>query len=344
MSVSSSPADGLPQAEVMAKVLGVLYLTGATLGLASILLPTARYIDVGALAIIAAIAYACGLGVLLLMRSAPRWTFHAVVLGGILIITCAVHYSGGAVSYYSVWYVWVGLFAFYFFTRGQALGHIAAVAVAYGLVLMVRHDPTAWARWMTMVGTLLVAGIFIDTLLRRVRAHAAARAALLTRLEQMARSDELTGLPNRRAWRETLPLTMATARRNCRPLCVAMIDLDDFKKLNDSRGHHAGDKALKQLAASWQAALRDTDTLARYGGDEFMILLPGCDLDNARVVIDRLVMATPSGLAFSCGLVQWDGEQEGEDLMAKADERLYHAKRSAAVRAVATAGPAPAAL
>jgi diguanylate cyclase (GGDEF)-like protein len=332
---SEPVADGPQATEDAARVLGLLYLTGASLGLASILLPSARGTNLGALAVNIALSYVCGLGLFVFLRSAPRWTCHAALLGGILIITRAVYYSGGAASYYSVWYVWVGLFAFYFFTRRQALGHVAAVAVAYAVVLRLHHDPAGAARWLTTIGTLLVAGIFIDALLSRVRKETAERAALLTRLEQVAHTDELTGLPNLRAWRDELPRSMAAAREEQRPLCVAMIDLDGFKTLNDSRGHQAGDQALKHLAASWQSALRDSDILARYGGDEFLVLLPGCDLDNARQVIDRLTMATPSGLGFSVGVTVWDGRSDSAALMAEADRELYAAKRALHGRPVA---------
>ena len=108
-------------------------------------------------------------------------------------------------------------------------------------------------------------------------AMALERSDLLARLEESARTDDLTGLLNRRAWEEQLPREMARARRNqSDPLCVAMLDLDYFKNYNDERGHQAGDRLLKQSASAWVTELRASDTLARYGGEEFTVALPGC--------------------------------------------------------------------
>ena len=119
-------------------------------------------------------------------------------------------------------------------------------------------------------------------------AMALERADLLARLEESARTDDLTGLLNRRAWEEELPREMARARRQSDPLCVAMLDLDFFKNYNDERGHQAGDRLLKQSTAAWMVELRTSDTLARYGGEEFTVVLAGCNLANAKDIVERL--------------------------------------------------------
>jgi len=151
---------------------------------------------------------------------------------------------------------------------------------------------------------------------------------LLSRLERIARTDELTGLPNRRAWREALPREMARAKRERWPLCVAMIDVDGLKQLNDTRGHHAGDQLLKQNAVAWSSALRQVDLLARHGGDEFAAILSGCHMEDAHALLERLVEATPDDRRFSAGVAEWDGVADADALMAVADARLYAAKAS----------------
>ena len=108
------------------------------------------------------------------------------------------------------------------------------------------------------------------------------RAALLDRLERMARTDELTGLTNRRAWDLELARELVRADRDDAPLAIAMLDLDRFKDYNDRLGHQAGDRLLKEAAGAWRGVLRETDLLARYGGEEFAIALPGCDRETAR--------------------------------------------------------------
>jgi diguanylate cyclase (GGDEF)-like protein len=174
-------------------------------------------------------------------------------------------------------------------------------------------------------------------LLAAQAAIAIERVELLARLERIAHTDELTGLPNRRAWREALPLEMARAKRGKWPLCVAMLDVDGLKQLNDTRGHHAGDQLLKQNAAVWSSALRPADVLARHGGDEFAAILSGCRLEDAQKLLARLVEATPAGHTFSVGIAEWNGLQDAHALMAEADARLYEAKATRTQLAAASA-------
>jgi diguanylate cyclase (GGDEF)-like protein len=153
------------------------------------------------------------------------------------------------------------------------------------------------------------------------------RSDLLARLEEVARTDDLTGLLNRRGWEEQLPRELARSRRNGDPLCVAMLDLDFFKNYNDQRGHQAGDRHLKQSASAWGRELRASDTLARYGGEEFSVALPGCRLENARDIVERLRAAMPGEQTVSAGVVCWNGRETAEELVGRADAALYEAKR-----------------
>jgi diguanylate cyclase (GGDEF)-like protein/PAS domain S-box-containing protein len=154
------------------------------------------------------------------------------------------------------------------------------------------------------------------------------RHALLRRLETAALTDQLTGLPNRRAWEETLDRELARATRDGQPVCVAVLDLDEFKRYNDQRGHLAGDLLLTQAAEAWRAQLRGGDVLARFGGDEFAALIPGRPLDIALIVIERLRRATPHGSGCSAGVAVWDGAESAVDLFGRADAALYVAKES----------------
>jgi diguanylate cyclase (GGDEF)-like protein len=169
-------------------------------------------------------------------------------------------------------------------------------------------------------------------------AMALERSDLLARLEEVARTDDLTGLLNRRAWEERLPRELARARRNNNPLCVAMLDLDHFKNYNDERGHQAGDRLLKQSAAAWVTELRASDTLARYGGEEFTVALPGCTLPNATDLVERLRAAMPGDQTVSAGVACWNGRESAEELVGRADAALYEAKRSGRDRLVTAGG------
>ena len=155
-----------------------------------------------------------------------------------------------------------------------------------------------------------------------------ALADLVRALDARARTDELTGLPNRRTWDEELPKELARAKRGGRPIAVAMLDLDHFKKYNDGFGHPAGDRLLRAVAAGWTTRLRETDLLARYGGEEFAVVLPDCDGETARQVLDELRLCMPDGSTCSIGVAIWDGHESGEALVSRADQALYDAKRS----------------
>jgi diguanylate cyclase (GGDEF)-like protein len=174
-------------------------------------------------------------------------------------------------------------------------------------------------------------------LLASEAAVAIERADLLSRLEAVARTDDLTGLSNRRAWDEQLPRELARAKRDERPVCVAMVDLDRFKEYNDEHGHQAGDRLLKQIAAIWRDVLRPTDVLARYGGEEFIVLLPNCPLDRAIEVMERLRGIIPEGETCSAGVACWDRLEGAEVLVSRADDALYRAKREGRDRVVSAA-------
>jgi diguanylate cyclase (GGDEF)-like protein len=111
-------------------------------------------------------------------------------------------------------------------------------------------------------------------------------------------------------------------------MCVAIVDLDHFKQYNDRHGHQAGDRLLREASARWRHELRATDVLCRYGGEEFGLLLPGCDLETGEILMDRLRAAMPSGQTCSVGLTKWNGSEPPSALVARADRALYAAKRS----------------
>lgn len=151
----------------------------------------------------------------------------------------------------------------------------------------------------------------------------------------MARTDALTGLPNRRSWDDEVHLAVARAERHDRPLVLAMIDLDRFKDFNDAYGHAAGDALLTGAATNWRLALRATDFLARYGGEEFGALLPECGPDEAIGLLGRLGSVTPEAQTCSVGLAQWRPGDDAETLVQRADAALYEAKRQGRDRVVA---------
>ena len=140
--------------------------------------------------------------------------------------------------------------------------------------------------------------------------------------------DRLTGLANRARWDDELVREVARAHRSAEPLSVAVFDIDHFKAINDARGHRAGDGVLRDAAAAWASQLRAGDLLARHGGEEFALLLPGVELDAARQAVERIRHRTPHGVTCSAGVAQLRHDDSSASLVARADDALYRAKRT----------------
>jgi diguanylate cyclase (GGDEF)-like protein len=182
-----------------------------------------------------------------------------------------------------------------------------------------------------------------DATVRESQARVRYQRSRLGQVTKLARTDALTGLPNRRSLDEELPRELARASRQGTPVCAVMLDIDHFKEFNDTRGHLAGDALLKETAAAWRDALRDTDYVAfygfvaRYGGEEFAVVLPDCDLGEAMAVVERLRTSMPGERTSSAGVALWNGVEGPDALLGRADEALYHAKRSGRDRTVTAA-------
>ena len=166
------------------------------------------------------------------------------------------------------------------------------------------------------------------------KAIAQEREDLIAEVETLARSDALTGLPNRRAIDDLLPREMARALRADSPLCLAIVDIDHFKAYNDTHGHLAGDAALRACAAAWDRELRGEDTILRYGGEEFLVVLPDCGPEDAAEIVERLRGATPDAQTCSAGLAVWKPGESVDDLVGRADKALYEAKETGRDRLV----------
>ena len=192
--------------------------------------------------------------------------------------------------------------------------------------------------------------------------HVSLLALLMSRLvdelRRASRRDALTGLLNRGALDEALADEEHRARRLRASFAVMMIDVDHFKAVNDRYGHATGDRALQHVAAVMSAQVRDIDRLGRYGGEEFLMVLPATALMEAAAVAERLrqdVAASflagapsPLRLTVSIGVTEWIGDDQVEEVLRRADAALYRAKatgrdrvelgRVSAACPVATAG------
>lgn len=149
-------------------------------------------------------------------------------------------------------------------------------------------------------------------------------------IDSVAGKDHLTGLPNRRALVRAFGRESGKAVRHRRSLSAIFLDIDFFKNYNDKFGHPAGDKVLVLMAQVLEEHTRNIDVPSRYGGEEFMILLPETDLPKGLEVAERIRLATPSDLrdvTISVGVAQWQKGQNFDDFAAVADSAMYYAKQ-----------------
>ena len=218
------------------------------------------------------------------------------------------------------------LVVFPLITRDRAIGT---------LVVASRQADVFGARRRDMLG--VIAGQAAVTL---------QNARLYARMQALASTDELTGLPNRRQFEQTLDDALVRHRRTERPFGLLMVDIDHFKAVNDTYGHDVGDRVLEQVAATLRASVRGADMPARWGGEEFIVLLEEADLDDILTVAER-VRRNVAALAFpvddgtlectvSLGAAVWPEDGDDDDiLIRRADEALYHSKESGRDRVTA---------
>lgn len=200
-------------------------------------------------------------------------------------------------------------------------------------------------RVLQLLGTILTTATSIHSTVEDAHLDLAATKLALEHIQselqesrQMMREDWLTGAQNRRSMDMVLTREVARSRRSASRLTVAMLDIDHFKRVNDEHGHDAGDKLLQHLTLISKAVLRESDTLVRYGGEEFLIILPETDINGARFVLDRLAQAfqknplvydsKPIPVTFSAGLAALKHDENGHSLVMRADAALYEAKRA----------------
>ncbi len=259
-------------------------------------------------------------------------------------------------------------------TRGAALGLLVLVVVfamfrlgpreALGLAAAALLLLGAASRWLTLSDafhfpadvealhmaytTVVLTGVAL--LAMRVtqlrEQHQQQRVALqqaLTRISELATRDELTGLPNRRAILDQLATETARHARKKLPLAVALIDLDHFKRINDQHGHAGGDQVLRGFAHRVESELRGGDVMARWGGEEFLLMLPDTSVEAAQQCLDRLrerLRQTPFdevspglSITFSAGVTGCLGQGDIDSAIERADQAMYRAKQAGRDRA-----------
>lgn len=243
-----------------------------------------------------------------------------VSLGAVAAVGGAVAMAHGVPTAFAATlvYVPVTVYAAGFYPDRALVVYLVFLAVTSAAALFTVGVPGAPATWGAVVlTTASVAGCI------RALEHALGRAA---------NTDPLTGLMNRRALEPLLERELARCTRLGHPLCVAVIDLDGFKHVNDTLGHHGGDRLLVAVTRSWRSALRTFDVLARSGGDEFLLVLPSTSAGAASTVLRRLQRVHDQ--QFSAGIAQATPGSTSAALLRAADAACYDAKRRGRGRTV----------
>lgn len=230
----------------------------------------------------------------------------------------------------------LGLMAAIILPARIAAGVVALGLVALGLPLV--HDASSSAIAVTLGRAALLCGLSAASVAwtARVVQLRSELAAQRAQADRLARVDVLTGLGNRRALDEAVRAEREVTRRTRRPLSALVLDLDDFKDINDTAGHHEGDRLLKEVASVMRAQLRRPDRCFRWGGDEFVALMPDTPIVHAERAAVRVVEALrehsqrPDGapLAITVGCAELRPDESGEELLSRADAALFDAKGS----------------
>jgi len=242
----------------------------------------------------------------------------------------------------AVLYMWPVLWSTFFFGRRGAIGILLCIAAAHLVVLLEVPPPSSFAaRWIDVMVSTTVVAIVVLTLVRR-------NDELLASLESEARTDALTGLLNRRGFDERASLELARSRREDECIAIAAFDLDCFKRINDEWGHDVGDRVLIRAAEVLRGEAREIDVVARFGGEEFVVLLPGADAVEAQGFAERVRAALAAGgqpslpvARASAGIRAARGPGSVEELLQGADSALYAAKRAGRDRALVFERTAP---
>jgi GGDEF domain-containing protein len=331
---AGTPAD-VSVLAIMALVLGAGCLASAAFPMVEEA-PRALLAGIGLVSVTAALT---------LLRTGPDVSplhLHFVIgllmaLHGVMVAAAATE-RGLMMS--ALGYTWIAVYVGSFMPPRAARAYAVLMIAALGVGLLLARAPTDVSVWITLSGMVWVAVAVL------IRLHA--------RLRADAHTDGLTGLLNRTGFIAAAARQRAMARRRGEPLALVVIDLDDFKRVNDRDGHAAGDRLLVELAQAWTASLRPGDLVARFGGDEFVLLIAGASEDQVGKVLARLARSHPA--PWTSGFVICSEDESLDEALQRADARLYEAKRPCATprsprplrarpaSALATPAPAPPAI
>lgn len=323
---------------LIAVTYGLLYISGAVVGALSLLLPHDSDRDL--LGVLCVIAVAAGAGVIWagLAGRLPRWILQASPAVSGLLVATFIYFTGGAsAGAYAMYMMWIVATTTYFFSFTTSLVSVLIACSGYGVALYAGDAPLPELHLAFAIVALIVSAVVLTLMRQRLD-------VVISHLHGLARTDSLTGLPNRREFDERLAEELERAMRaGGRPIGLVMLDLDNFKVVNDEHGHQAGDVCLIRFGRILVDESRTSDLAARMGGEEFAVLMPEVQDRAEAVALAQRILgrvhaefgAERFDLTVSAGVAAFpeDATSAGR-LVGSADAALYEAKREGRDRTV----------
>ncbi|MGA2455427.1 MAG: GGDEF domain-containing protein [Solirubrobacteraceae bacterium] len=296
--------------------LALLFAFKGLVCLATVAFPISVSEPTGLVGAAGAIGIAAGVGVWVFATRISLLGFELLAASGSLLTSALITHASthGGMMLAAFAYPWIAIYAAHFFPRRavNALGVLISVGFGAGLLLSGLSDVAIY--WLVVTVTIWSICILLGNLSEALRREVG--------------TDHLTGLLNRSGFLAAALRERSLANRTGAPLTIAVIDLDDFKQVNDRAGHAAGDRLLADLGRQWRERMRPSDILARHGGDEFVLLLPGTGPSGAEAALNRLCSAEDP-VSWSIGVSEWRPDEGLDAPLARADKHLYEAKLGA---------------
>lgn len=306
------------------RAMTLMFAFGPAVGFIAVLLPHQQPFNATPVVAIALSGLVIAAGLRLFGRRLPTVGVDALAFFAVGAITAADVLSGSSSSPFSLFLSWVVIHAALFERRAKLAGVLTITVIGAAIAVLANDfSGDGLVRWLTQSAAMGLTGVVIHYQREQSRA--------LTRLlDQQARTDPLTGLGNRRAFEHVVEREVRLVSRARGPFALALLDLDHLKQINDRQGHAGGDRALKAAADAIRARLRATDDGFRPGGDEFAVLLRGCDAEQGAAVAAEMLAWLRQhhpDLSLSVGVAACPVHGFDPDaLVSAADAALYRAK------------------